>query len=51
MCLICVEFQAQRMTRKEALKALAEYTNTTKEEDLDHLHIAEVIELVDGDQD
>lgn len=42
MCMICVEFQKQRMTVGEARRALGEMID-----DLDQEHVEEVEEMID----
>lgn len=42
MCMICVEFQKQRMTTDEARRALGEMIG-----DLDRDHVREVEEMID----
>lgn len=41
MCLICVEFQKQRMTTREARSALREMSTTLEDE-----HVEEVREMI-----
>lgn len=43
MCLVCVEWQAGRMTKREADRALTEIVLTSKDEDI-FLHVQEVLE-------
>ncbi len=55
MCMICVDFQNQRMTAGEARRALGEMAPSLDDEHVEHLQEliaeAEAAETDDGDSD
>jgi hypothetical protein len=48
MCIICTEFQLQKLTKNEARSALMEMISTNT---IETLHIFEVADLIEGEED